>query len=267
MVKTFQENYRGRMAKCLVVNITNFTYILWKMFKVFLNESTKSKINLFKESYPEEIKQLIHPSQYLKKYGGTMEEPSRSWPPSITSLEFTYNKSQIMSEEQYLKRLEENPYMVPRPDLVSKFKSSRAPDMMPEKELYFIDRTEKRNCYDEIINVKYKKDIENIIKKPISLKEPNNELISHPIYEEPSKQKDALSDSDACNVTGDIGHNSLESRFMTTKNILTVRINKRSMNKSANQLISSDAKQEETKEIQEIAPISKHLIRRSRNKG
>ena len=144
------------MGRCYIVNITNFTYVLWKIFKVFLDESTRNKIHLFKESYPQEVKEVIHPSQYLKKHGGQMDEPPKPWPPAMTSSVFTYNDKQLMSEDQYQEALSKNPKMLPRPDLIQKYKSTRDPNIVPPKTYYFVDRVERRNGLNEVIEVQYK---------------------------------------------------------------------------------------------------------------
>ena len=147
----FQEAYRGRMARCFILNITNFTYVLWKIFKVFLDESTREKIHLYKASYPDEVKAMIHPSQFLKRYGGQMEEPDKAWPPAVSSKVFTYDEKQLMTEEQYLEALANNPELVPRPDLIQKFKGNRVKNLLPEKTFYFVDRIEKRNAFNEVV--------------------------------------------------------------------------------------------------------------------
>lgn len=145
------EVYRGRMAQTFAINITNFTYVLWKIFQLFIDEETRIKVKLFKESYPEEIKKKIHPSQYLKVNGGLLESPTSCWPPHITSQQFTYDNSYIATEEEYHAMLQSNPYLVPSPELAEQFKSTRKPDAIPEKTYYFCDHIEKRDIYNQIV--------------------------------------------------------------------------------------------------------------------
>jgi hypothetical protein len=137
------------------------------MFKVFLSESTRAKIMLFKESYPNEIRESIHPSQYLKKHGGLMEEPEISWPPLVSSSIFTYQESQLMSEDQYVYSLQTNPHLVPRPDLIPQFGNSRIQYLQIAKTLYFNDRVEERTLYGKVISTTYR----NKLQIPIKIEE------------------------------------------------------------------------------------------------
>ena len=171
IITTLTQNYRARMYVGYAINITNFTYVLWKIFQVFMDEASRAKVKLFKESYPDEVKKMIHPSQYLKIHGGELDYPCQCWPPQIKSNIFTYDNSNILSEEEYHQLLKSNPYLVPSPELASVFKESRHANAIPAKMYYFTDHIEERNIYNEISNVK------TTIVKPLPKPEPTVEKV------------------------------------------------------------------------------------------
>jgi hypothetical protein len=154
IITTLTQNYRARMYVGYAINITNFTYVLWKIFQLFMDETSRAKVKLFKDSYSDEIRRMIHPSQYLKIYGGELDNPTQSWPPTISSNIFTYDNKNIATEEEYHQMLKSNPYLVPSPELATTFKQSRHINAIPAKTYYFVDHIEERNIYNEVTNIK-----------------------------------------------------------------------------------------------------------------
>ena len=73
----------------------------------------------------EEMVQWIHPSQLEWKFGGQADDVTKYWPPYFPPTE-SYNEDpkSLMSEEEYINKLKENPLLVPWPDLLNVLDSS-----------------------------------------------------------------------------------------------------------------------------------------------
>jgi hypothetical protein len=170
-----------------------------------MDEASRAKVKLFKESYPIEIKKMIHPSQYLKIYGGELDYPTQCWPPTITSNVFTYDNKNIATEEEYHQILKNNPYLVPSPELATAFKQSRHINAIPAKTYYFTDHTEERNIYNEVTNIK------NVQSKSPVKAEPIEQTISIKKIEE---VKDRCEDIENVDADGEEGIQSISKQIM-----------------------------------------------------
>jgi len=64
------------------MNVTGAFHFVWNAVKGFLEEHTKKKITISRESTCDELKALFAPEQLEQRYGGTA--PNRDdpvWPP------------------------------------------------------------------------------------------------------------------------------------------------------------------------------------------
>lgn len=86
---------------------------------MFIDEETKQKIVLAADGSPEALRQMFHPCQLEKRFGGDMPTPTHFWPPHIGS-EFipqdeVASKHNLISPSDYERILAENPELQVHP--------------------------------------------------------------------------------------------------------------------------------------------------------
>ena len=86
--REMSNNYLENSHKFLVVNMTWFQSSLAKTFKAFLDAEVQAKMAFSSDVYPPELKELVHPSQLERKYGGTAPNLTTFWPPHVPPIEF-----------------------------------------------------------------------------------------------------------------------------------------------------------------------------------
>jgi hypothetical protein len=62
IIDTIQYNYNYVLYKAWGVNCTTFQVACWKVFEVFLDKETSSKISLTSQSAPKDLLAAYHPS-------------------------------------------------------------------------------------------------------------------------------------------------------------------------------------------------------------
>jgi hypothetical protein len=78
MINGLQANYNSRLAKMYILNVSFTIRFIWNIVSNFINPITRSKILVFSDGTPEQLRKDVHPSQLLKKYGGEFEVPERA---------------------------------------------------------------------------------------------------------------------------------------------------------------------------------------------
>jgi hypothetical protein len=99
-LSTLQTVYRCHSAKVFIMNASSLFMFIWSTIKGFLEEHTKKKIILTKQSTCDELKELMAPHQLEQKYGGTapnIEEPF--WPPRMPSFDVGCNPDKLTKDD------------------------------------------------------------------------------------------------------------------------------------------------------------------------
>jgi hypothetical protein len=87
MFGVLQSNYRCRLNKIYILNMSTVLNFLWNIVKNWINPTTFNKIRFVK--HYNEIKETINPEQIEKKYGGLAEDKKDNYfPPTIPSDNF-----------------------------------------------------------------------------------------------------------------------------------------------------------------------------------
>ena len=110
------------LHKSFYVQVGFDTRMFYKAISWALDPVTKQKISLTAERDPIDLKNMFHPSNLEKRFGGTAETPTNFWPPYVGEKFIPDDDPSyldVMDEEIYKKTLEENPLLPRRPDLIS----------------------------------------------------------------------------------------------------------------------------------------------------
>lgn len=110
-------NYRSRMGRTWILNVTWGVKVLWKVFTAFMDPLTVEKIHLTDKNTHSDLNEYFHPEQLLERYGGTGKEPLSKWPPVVAPVRCDKPESKLVSEQEYLQILEKRPMLRRRPDL------------------------------------------------------------------------------------------------------------------------------------------------------
>ena len=90
--------------------------------KAFLATETADKMGFYGEQDPQDLKDMYHPSQLEKRFGGGADSPTNFWPPFVGP-EFYPNgdKSHLnfIKKEDYPRVLKENPELVRHPEFIT----------------------------------------------------------------------------------------------------------------------------------------------------
>ncbi len=79
LIQCFQDSYKSRLARMVMVNATTWTKILWGIISAFVDPQTNVKIKLHKSKNPPVLNQLIHPDQLPQRFGGNAPEVTKFW--------------------------------------------------------------------------------------------------------------------------------------------------------------------------------------------
>lgn len=97
------------MGRTWILNVTWATKILWKVISAFIDPLTLEKIHLTDKSTHKDLDDYFVPEHLLEKYGGKGVAPAVKWPPVIPNVRCDKPESKLVSEEEYLKILDERP--------------------------------------------------------------------------------------------------------------------------------------------------------------
>lgn len=98
------------------------TRMFYKAISWAIDPVTKQKITLVAERDPPILREMYHPCQLEKRFGGEAETPTNFWPPYVGDKFFPNDDTShldMMDEETYLLMLKENPLLWRRPDLIT----------------------------------------------------------------------------------------------------------------------------------------------------
>ena len=59
---SIQNNYRGTLGRCWIVQCTSFQMFCWHVVEAFMEDQTKQMISLHKEANPSSLVDNFHPS-------------------------------------------------------------------------------------------------------------------------------------------------------------------------------------------------------------
>lgn len=125
-------NYKSRMGRTWVINSSFAVSLIWKIIKKFIDAETAEKVHLTSNKTHPDLQEYFQPEHLKKMYGG-QGVPTRNWPPEVPSAQnWKEGKTNIISEEEYLRTLEERPLLKRRPDLVPVL---AAPEEIKEPEV------------------------------------------------------------------------------------------------------------------------------------
>ena len=83
----------------------------------FIHEDTRTKMVLTEKTTSEDMLKDFHPSQLEKRFGGQAETPTNFWPPFVGKRFLPENlKEEVMSDEEYLRVLQDNPELYRHPE-------------------------------------------------------------------------------------------------------------------------------------------------------
>lgn len=105
-----------------ILNTTFSLKLAWKVIEGFMAVHMKNKMVMTGENTAPDLLNSFHPSQLEEKYGGKAKNATKFWPPIMPSKEYGCAAENLMSEEEYLEEIQDNPELRVRPDLISKVK-------------------------------------------------------------------------------------------------------------------------------------------------
>lgn len=154
IICSFQNNYRGRLARMFILNTSIMVQALWMIAKGFLDPVTQTKISLTSSSTCTELLDLVHSDQLAKDYGGTAKLPDKAWPPSFPLGKVRDDENDHVAEEEMKRLVAGNPKVVPPPGL-AKFARENAKGkkrgLVPKRTFYLKNRIERRDSFNGII--------------------------------------------------------------------------------------------------------------------
>ena len=99
-----QNNFRGRLFRAYVLNAPWSFSTAYSGIKIFMEDSTASKVVISSEASEPTMFTHINPSQVGKKFGGTGPEVTTFWPPSLPNGDVFVesNPTPLKTPEEYL---------------------------------------------------------------------------------------------------------------------------------------------------------------------
>eukprot|EP00826_Nyctotherus_ovalis_P041975 TRINITY_DN427_c0_g1_i1.p1 TRINITY_DN427_c0_g1~~TRINITY_DN427_c0_g1_i1.p1 ORF type:complete len:256 (-),score=70.01 TRINITY_DN427_c0_g1_i1:46-813(-) len=156
IIASFQNNYRARLGKMYILNVSFLVKAIWMIVKAFIDPVTKLKIQLTNSATHPELLQLVHPDQLPKEFGGNAELSAEAWPPTFSGgrIRDEFDEEHV-TEEELKKRIVENDKVVPPPEL-AQFAREHCKNRKQKgkKTYYFKDRIEIRDSFNGIIEDK-----------------------------------------------------------------------------------------------------------------
>lgn len=83
-----------------------------------MHAQTKAKMTLTNHNCPEEMTDLFHLDQLEEKFGGNVPDVTQYWPPIFPDGEIDYSEDILISEEEYKKKIEEEPDWIVDPRII-----------------------------------------------------------------------------------------------------------------------------------------------------
>eukprot|EP00826_Nyctotherus_ovalis_P056289 TRINITY_DN756_c0_g1_i6.p1 TRINITY_DN756_c0_g1~~TRINITY_DN756_c0_g1_i6.p1 ORF type:complete len:350 (-),score=73.29 TRINITY_DN756_c0_g1_i6:163-1212(-) len=155
IIYSFQNNYRGRLARMFILNTSMMVQALWMIAKGFLDPVTQTKVTLTSSPTCPELLELAHKDQLAKEYGGCAELPEKAWPPSFPKGRVRDDESDYVTEEELKRLVVGNPKVIPPPSL-AKFARENAKGrkrgFIPKKTFYLKTRIERRDSFNGIVD-------------------------------------------------------------------------------------------------------------------
>lgn len=99
-INKIMTHFKKRSRAIYCVNVSFGTRSLWHIMKPFNVQSSKKKVHTSNKSYHKEMKELIHPSQLERKYGGEAKNLTDFWPPVAISDDYGFDKD-LMNDMQF----------------------------------------------------------------------------------------------------------------------------------------------------------------------
>lgn len=98
-----QNNFRGRLFRAYVLNAPWSFSTAYSGVKVFMEDSTASKVVISSENSDPAMQTHIHPSQLDSRFGGTAPTVTQFWPPSLPNGEIFIesNPTKLISVGEY----------------------------------------------------------------------------------------------------------------------------------------------------------------------
>ena len=130
------------------------TRTFYKAFSWALDPVTRQKIAIEAAINPPELREMYHPSQLERRFGGEVDTPTNFWPPYVGEKFFPNDDSShldLMDEETYIKTLEQNPELPRRPDLITNSSQNTRDFKFDEPSANLIDplkRSDSGEFYD-----------------------------------------------------------------------------------------------------------------------
>lgn len=118
------------MVKAYYLNLSWGQTVAYHSFSLLLEHETKEKMVVTRQHTDKSLIELFHPCQLEKRFGGAMDSPVDYWPPYvgqdfIPEAELAERQAQIISDDEYLKRLESNPLLPVHPEFLRPEQFSR----------------------------------------------------------------------------------------------------------------------------------------------
>lgn len=88
IVGILQNNFRGRLGCCYIVNAPKSFAFLWRMCKPFVDSVTVEKIDITRSPHSEKMMAHFNPEQVEERYGGSAKNLSQFWPPYVPDAPF-----------------------------------------------------------------------------------------------------------------------------------------------------------------------------------
>ena len=120
--KVSQAHLQYAMAKSYYVEASWSQRMCFSAAKAFLAAETTAKMGFYGERDPQELRDMYHPSQLEKRFGGEAETPTKFWPPTVGP-EFypDGDKSHLnlIKKEDYPSILRDNPKLEVHPEFLT----------------------------------------------------------------------------------------------------------------------------------------------------
>ena len=118
-METLQSQYRCTSSRIFIMNVSFFFNVVWSTVKGFLEEHTKKKIQLTKQSTCDELKALFAPNQLEKRYGGAAPNVETNfWPPIMPSKDVGCDTDKIVPHDKYMEYISDKPNLNRKPGTV-----------------------------------------------------------------------------------------------------------------------------------------------------
>lgn len=117
-----QDNLMYYMGVAFYLNMTWFLNKAVQGLSSFINPETRLKMQFSDENTTQGLRELFHPCQLEKRFGGSCETPTNFWPPHVGKQFVPDGQEQpmkFMEEEEYKRALQENPELPWHPDFMT----------------------------------------------------------------------------------------------------------------------------------------------------